>query len=96
MRIKNSAGSPTATLTVRIPLKLKRRLEDLAVTTAGNRSRLAVQALESYIEDRETQLAKIDQGRRDAVAGRLVSHRKVKRYLQSWGSTRKLPPPARG
>jgi predicted transcriptional regulator len=96
MKTKNAASSATATLTVRVPIKLKKRLEDLAMSTAGNRSRLAVEALESYVEDREAQLARIDQGLRDADAGRLVSHRKVKRYLQSWGSRRKLPPPRRG
>lgn len=83
----------TSTLTVRVPLKLKRRLEGLARSTASNRSRLAVEALESYVEEQETQLARVERGVRDADAGRVVAHREVKRYLQSWGSRRKLPPP---
>ena len=65
----------------------------MARTTAGNRSRLAVEALETYVEEREAQLAKVDQGIRDADAGRVVSHEEVKRYLQSWGKKQKLPPP---
>jgi predicted transcriptional regulator len=52
-----------------------------------------VEALESYVDEQEEQLAKIDQGIRDADAGRVISHEKVKRYLQSWGSKRTLPPP---
>jgi predicted transcriptional regulator len=93
MKLKNSSTSGTATLTVRVPVRLRKRLEGLAKTTSRNRSRLAVEALESYVEEQEAQLAKIDQGLRDADAGRVVSHDKVKRYLQSWGRKRKLLPP---
>lgn len=93
MNIKNRASARTTTLTVRVPVKLKGRIEGLAKTTAANRSRLAVEALETYVEEREAQLAKINQGISDADAGRVVSHDKVKHYLQSWGSKRKLPPP---
>jgi len=75
-------------------MKLKRRLEGLAKSKATNRSRLALAALENYVDEEELQLAKIDQGIRDADAGRVVSHEDVKRYLQSWGTKRRLPPPA--
>jgi predicted transcriptional regulator len=93
MKTKESAKAGTSTLTVRVPVKLKHRLDGLARSTASNRSRLAVEALESYVEQRESQLARIEQGVRDADAGRMVSHRNVKRYLESWGARRKLPPP---
>jgi predicted transcriptional regulator len=93
MKTKRAARNGTAILSVRVPIKLRKRLEGLAKTTASNRSRLAVEALESYVEEQETQLAKIDQGLRNADAGRVVPHDAVKRYLQSWGSKRKLPPP---
>ncbi len=93
MKTKQRTKAGTATLTVRLPIKLKNRLEGLAKATANNRSRLAVEALQSYVDEQESQLARIDQGIRDANAGRVVSHEEVKRYLQSWGSNRKLPPP---
>ncbi len=80
-------------MTVRVPVKLRKRLEGLAKTTARTRSRLAVEALETYVDEQEEQLARIDQGIRDADAGRVVPHAAVKRYLKSWGSKRKLPPP---
>jgi predicted transcriptional regulator len=86
MKTNNRRADRTAILTVRVPVRLKRRLEGLAKTTATNRSRLAVDALEGYVDEQEAQLAKIDRGIRDA-------HEKVKRYLQSWGSKRTLPPP---
>lgn len=94
MNGRNLARSQTATLTVRVPADLKKRLEDLARITARNRSRLALEALESYVDDREAQLAKIDQGIRDADTGRVVPHGKVKRYLNSWGKKRKNLPPS--
>ncbi len=94
MKTKEPTKARTATLTVRVPIKLKSRLEGLAKSTGSNRSRLAVEALQSYVDEQESQLARIDQGIRDADAGRVVSHEEVKCYLQSWGSDRKLPPPA--
>lgn len=94
MKTKISSTPATATLTVRVPVKLRNRLEGLAKTTARNRSRLAVEALETYVDEQEEQLARIDRGIRDAGAGRVVPHAEVKRYLQSWGSKRKLSPPS--
>ncbi len=93
MKIKSPTKPRTATLTVRVPINLKKRLEGLAKSAATNRSRLAVDALQSYVDERDSRQARIDQGVRDADAGRVVSHQKVKRYLESWGRKRKLPPP---
>ena len=94
MKVKTALNPRTASLTVRVPVELKRRLEGLAKSRASNRSRLATEALETYVADEELRLAKIDQGMRDADAGRVVSHQQVKRYLKSWGRKRKLAPPA--
>lgn len=94
MKTKAVAKAGTTTLTVRVPIKLKKRLEGLAKLTVSNRSRVALEALQSYVEEQEEQRSRIDQGIRDADAGRVVSHEEVKRFLQSWGSKRKLPPPA--
>jgi predicted transcriptional regulator len=93
MNADSTTRAGTAVLTVRLPVKLKRRLEALARSRSSNRSRLAVQAIQTYVDEREAQLAKIDQGIRDADAGRVVPHAKVKRYLQSWGTKRRLAPP---
>ncbi len=87
MRIKGPAKAATAILAVRVPVKLKNRLEGLAKSTARNRSRLAAEALETYVDEQESQLARIDQGIRDADAGQVIPHGKVKRYLQSWVRT---------
>jgi len=93
MKIKGRTKAGTTILAVRVPVKLKNRLEGLARSTASSRSRLAAEALESYVDEQESQLARIDRGIRDADAGRVVPHEEVKRYLQSWGRKRKLPLP---
>jgi predicted transcriptional regulator len=93
MKSKGLTHGGTAILAVRVPTKLKNRLEGLARSMASNRSRLAIEALESYVDEQESQLARIEQGIRDADAGRVAPHEAVKRYLQSWGRKRKLPPP---
>jgi predicted transcriptional regulator len=94
MKTKHPTKGATATLTVRVPVKLKSRLEWLARSRDTNRSRVAVEALENYIDDQELHGAKVDQGIRDADAGRVVPHEQVKRYLHSWGRKAKRPRPA--
>lgn len=93
MKTKSAPAGRSALLTVRIPGELKKRLDGLAVVKARNRSQIALEAIQIYVEEEEEQLAGIDEGLRDAEAGRLISHSRVKRYLRSWGSKRKIAPP---
>lgn len=86
--------SSTTTVTIRIPRKLKSRLNKLAESTARSRSWLAAHALEIYVEDQEWQIAEIRKGIADMEAGRIVSHKKVSRWLRSWGTKRELLPPS--
>jgi predicted transcriptional regulator len=84
----------TATFTIRVPADLKRRLDQLAKAADRSRSWLATDALRHYVEDQQWQLAEIEGGQRDAEAGRVVPHEKVERWVKSWGTKRKLRPPA--
>jgi predicted transcriptional regulator len=84
----------TTTVTVRIPTRLKNRLNKLADATARSRSWIAAHALEVYVEDQEWQVAAIRRGIEDVRAGRVVSHEKVSRWLRSWGKRRKIAPPS--
>lgn len=93
MKTKNVGATRSAVLTVRVPVELKKRLEGLAESTARNRSQIALDAIQNYVEQEELQIARVDEGIRDAGAGRLISHARVKRYLRSWGRKRKLAPP---
>jgi len=83
----------TAIFTVRVPVELKKRIDQLAKASERSRSWLAIDALRHYVEDQQWQLAEIESGMRDAAAGRVVPHEKVERWLKSWGGKRKLRPP---
>jgi len=84
----------SATITVRLPIELKKRLDHLAKAADRSRSWLATDALRHYVEDQQWQLAEIEAGLRDAEAGRVVAHEEVERWLKSWGRKRKLRPPS--
>jgi predicted transcriptional regulator len=84
----------TATFTVRVPADLKRRLDQLAKAADRSRSGLAIDALWNYVEDQQWQLGEIEAGLRDVAGGRVVPHEEVERWLKSWGSKRKVRPPA--
>jgi RHH-type transcriptional regulator, rel operon repressor / antitoxin RelB len=84
----------TTTVIVRIPTRLKNRLNIPAAATARSRSWVAAHALEVYAEEQEWQVAEIRKGIDDLNAGRIVSHEKVSRGLRSWDKRRTLPPPS--
>ncbi len=81
-------------MTVRVPTALKSRIDKLAEATDRSSSWLAARALARYVEEQEWQLATIRQGDKDIREGRIVSHQAAKRWLQSWGAKRELPPPS--
>jgi RHH-type rel operon transcriptional repressor/antitoxin RelB len=81
-------------MTVRVPVRLKSRLDKLANATARSRSWLAAHALEVYVEDQEWQLATIRKGDKEVREGRFITHEKTKRWLRSWGRKHELPPPS--
>ena len=81
----SGAVAGTTTMTLRLPNRLKQRMEQLASATARSRSFLAVEALESYVADNEWQVAEIREGLADADAGRFVEHEDVAAWLKTWG-----------
>ncbi len=83
----------TTTLTIRVPVAVKQRLDKLAKTIHRTRSWLAADAVENYVADQERYAALLDQAEREIEAGRSVPHDQVARWLLSWGSGRELPPP---
>ena len=80
-------------MTVRVPEKLKKRIDKLAEVTDRSSSWHAARALHVYVEEQEWQIEMIREGDRDVRRGRVVSHEKTSRWLRSWGSKRELPPP---
>ncbi|MGH9572512.1 MAG: CopG family ribbon-helix-helix protein, partial [Candidatus Acidiferrales bacterium] len=63
--------SATTTVTVRIPSRLKKRLNKLADATSRSRSSLAADALKVYVEEEERHLSAIREGVRDLHDGRV-------------------------
>lgn len=63
----------TTTITVRIPLELKAKLDRLAQATNRSRSFLALEALESYVQYELEIIDGILEGIADADAGRVIS-----------------------
>jgi predicted transcriptional regulator len=81
----------TSTFTVRVPSDLKRRLDNLAKAADRSPSWLTADALRTYVEEQQWELAEIEEGLRDADASRVVPHEKVERWLKSWGKKRRVP-----
>lgn len=83
----------TTTFTIRVPAVIKRRLDKLAKATSRSRSWLAAEAVATYVTEQDWQLAEIEEGIKDAEAGRVVAHKEVKRWLNSWGADIEKDPP---
>lgn len=73
-------------MTLRLPSRLKEKMERLARATARSRSFLAVEAIESYVADNEWQIEAIREGIADADAGRFVEHDEIAAWLSTWGA----------
>ena len=91
MRVQSITG--TTTFTIRVPPDIKRRLDQLAKATSRTRSWLAADAVASYVMQQNWQLAEIEEGIKDADAGRVVPQEDVKRWLDSWGTDHEQTPP---
>jgi predicted transcriptional regulator len=72
----------STTMTVRLPVDVKERLERLAKATRRSRSFLAAEAVEAYV-DREVAIVEgIEAGLADMKAGRVVAHDKAMARLE--------------
>ncbi len=77
-------SKPTTTMTIRIPVQLKERLERLAQATARSKSWLAADAIRTYVEDQEWQIREIEAGIRAANAGDFASEADVEAVFTKW------------
>ena len=74
----------TATMTVRLPVELKRRLDRLAGATERSKSWLAVDAIRSYLELQEWQIREIEAGIKEADAGEFATDAEVEAVMSKW------------
>lgn len=69
------------------------RLERLARETRRSPEAVLGDALESYLDLGERQIARIRQGLEEARRGETVPHEAVEKWLASWGTENELDPP---
>jgi predicted transcriptional regulator len=87
------ANTRSATLSVRLKPKVKRRLAKLAEASGRSSNFLISDAVESYVADQERMLAEVRQADHHAQTGHYIKHEDMKAWLLSWGTNRELPPP---
>ena len=75
----------TETLSIRLDVEVKKKLDALAQQSRRSRSFLAAEAIARYVDAEEWQLGEIHAGIDDLNRGRAVSHERVSRWLLSWG-----------
>lgn len=75
----------TETLSIRIDVATKKRLEALSKRAKRSKSFLAAEAITAYLESEEWQLEEIQEGIAEFDTGDGVSHDRVSKWLRSWG-----------
>lgn len=85
----------TTTLSVRVGVETKRRLETLAKRTQRSKSFLAAEAIAAYVDAEGWQVEETEEGLTDLAEGRRVRHEAVSRWLRSWGSKGERTAPRR-
>lgn len=85
----------STTFTVRVDAAVKKRLEKLAKSTGRSRSFIAAEAIDTYLDINEWQVAGIKHAIASIDRGEGIPHQQVKEWIASWGSDHELPVPKR-
>ena len=80
-------------MTLRLTVPTRKRLERLARATARSKAFLAQEAIESYLDLQEWQVAAVERGLRDADEGRLLDDAAVDGWLAGWGTKKEKKAP---
>jgi len=83
----------TPSVTVRLSPELDKQVADVARALDRPASWVIEQAIKDFVAVQEWHLAAIQEGIRDAEAGRVVSHDEVAAWVRSWDQTDELPMP---
>lgn len=75
----------TETLSIRLDVSTKKRLDALAKRSKRSKSFLAAEAIAQYVDSEEWQLGELQAGISELDAGQNVSHEQVSKWLKSWG-----------
>ena len=82
-----------APVSVRLDAELNDRLVAIAAALDRPKSWVIEQAVADFVSLQEWQLAAVEEGIRDAEAGRVVAHEDVVAWVRSWGQPDELPMP---
>lgn len=93
MNDRNKNDTNTLVMTVRISQDMQERLDRIAETTKRSRNFHAAEAITEYIELNEWQIERVKEGLRDADAGRVIPHAKVKEWVRSLKKGKRLSLP---
>jgi predicted transcriptional regulator len=82
------------TVTVRMPKKLRDRLETLSAETRRSKSFLGMEAIQHYVETEEEIILGIKRGMADIKAGRVVPHAQAMQRIRATidGAAKKKKP----
>ena len=80
-------------LSIRLPSSLKDKLALLAEQTHRNKSNLAVEAIEHYVDINSWQIDGINEGIAALERGQFVKHDKVLDWVNSWDKSAPLAKP---
>jgi predicted transcriptional regulator len=83
----------STTLSIRLDIDTKKRLEALAKRARRSKSFLAAEAIAAFVEAESWQLDEIQTGIKDLEGDRGVQHNDVASWLRSWGRTRERKAP---
>ena len=83
----------STTLSVRIDVDTKKRLEALAKRARRSKSFLAAEAIAAFVDAESWQLGEIQIGLKELDEGRGVPHKDVANSLRSWGRERERKAP---
>jgi predicted transcriptional regulator len=79
--------------TIRLTTELDEQVTKIAEAMNRPKSWVIEQAVKDFVAVQEWHLAAIDEGLRDADAGRVVPHEDVAAWVRSWGKPDELPAP---
>jgi predicted transcriptional regulator len=83
----------TLPVSVRLAPELNKKVTDIAHALDRPKSWVIEQAIKDFVAVQAWHLAAIEEGVRDADAGRVVSHDDVAAWVRSWGQPDELPIP---
>jgi predicted transcriptional regulator len=96
MPMEPDAMNKSVPVSVRLPPELNDDVTSIATALDRSKSWVIEQAVMNYVALQAWQLAEIDEGIRDADAGRVVPHEKVVAWIKSWDGPDELPMPECG